>query len=442
MKRVFLTPILIPDKPLTRRSLLVARLLSAGVMLASLVLFLIALPVRFDWLSRFSAGAERVLLERTLLLNDVIHSVTDVFPYVAMAIELGVMLLFFLIAAFLYRLRSHEWLVLLTAAGLVSFALHITPTLKTWMDAEPDLAVIGILFKAIGLGLSFLFLYLFPSGFYAPRWIRLFALLWVVWAVLWLLYPDSVLSFEDPYTIDLIGFVLLMAWWGTGIFAQLYRYWRVSGPVERQQTKYVTFGATIVAIAYCLYVPLRQLMLVLPRPDLADIIFHMIAPYVYLVLVAAIPITITLSILRYRLWDIDLIIRRTMVYTALTLTLAVLYFGSVVLMQVLFVAISGRSTGSPSLVTLRSPLAVVISTLGIAALFTPLRKRIQNDIDRRFFRNKYDTDKTLEAFSASLREETDLDELSEGLLKVVTETLQPESVSLWMQKPPSDDKKA
>ena len=135
------------------------------------------------------------------------------------------------------------------------------------------------------------------------------------------------------------------------------------------------------------------------------------------------PIAIGIAILRYRLYEIDIIINRTLVYGALTVTLVALYFGGIVVLQRLFVLLTGQ----------QSTLAVVASTLLIAALFTPLRRRIQSLIDRSFYRRKYDAVRTLEAFFAKLRNETDLEALSGDLVGIVRETMQPAHVSLWLR---------
>ena len=138
---------------------------------------------------------------------------------------------------------------------------------------------------------------------------------------------------------------------------------------------------------------------------------------------SGVPVSVGIAIFKYRLYDIDMIINRTLVYGALTATLVATYFGSIVVLQRLFVVLTGE----------RSTLAVVASTLAIAALFNPLRRRIQSFIDRRFYRKKYDAAKTLAAFNAKLRDETDLDALCDDVVGVVRETVQPAHVSLWLR---------
>ena len=145
--------------------------------------------------------------------------------------------------------------------------------------------------------------------------------------------------------------------------------------------------------------------------------------YVEVLALLLVPVCTYIAILRYNLYDIDVVINRTLVYGSLTATLVALYFVGIVVLQRGFVLLTGQ----------RSTLAVVASTLLIAALFTPLRRRIQSFIDRRFYRRKYDARKTLEAFSTQLRNETDLEALSNDLVGVVRETMQPAHISLWLR---------
>jgi hypothetical protein len=186
--------------------------------------------------------------------------------------------------------------------------------------------------------------------------------------------------------------------------------------IERQQIKWPAFVAVVAAVGSILYDTAISEAIGLRWLEWAG-------RAVVVVALVGFPISIGIAIVRYRLYEIDALINRSLVYALLTAISAAVYFGAVVLLQRVFVALTGE----------RSTLAIVASTLLIAALFNPLRRRIQFFIDRRFYRRKYDARKTLEAFSAKLRDETDLDALSGDLVGVVRETMQPAHISLWLR---------
>jgi hypothetical protein len=221
--------------------------------------------------------------------------------------------------------------------------------------------------------------------------------------------PLGIPGVEDPEHSRLgsILFGLLLLLLGAALISVVVRYLR-SGGVERHQIKWLLFP-TVLAV------------LLIVAEELVG--FSSDSSVSFAIVVALFPMAIAVAILKYRLYDIDVVINRTLVYGSLTVTLVALYFGLIVVLQRLFVLLTGQ----------QSTLAVVASTLLIAALFTPLRRRIQGFIDRRFYRRKYDAAKTLEAFSTKLRDETDLDALNADLVGVVTETMQPAHVSLWLR---------
>jgi uncharacterized membrane protein YhdT len=188
--------------------------------------------------------------------------------------------------------------------------------------------------------------------------------------------------------------------------------------VERQQIKWFTYAAAVTVIA-------TILAYIIPGVIDTPLWFERLGFALNIATIPAIPVAIGIAILRYRLYDIDLIINRTLVYGVLTVTLALVYFGGVATVEASFRALTGQEE--------QPQLAIVISTLAIAALFTPLRRRLQAFIDRRFYRSKYDAAKTLETFSAKLREETDLDALNVELVEAVRETIQPAHISLWLR---------
>ncbi len=281
-----------------------------------------------------------------------------------------------------------------------------------------------IWFPGLILGIAFLPLY-FPNGRLVSRRWRLVVLLAIFAGAIATsfaaLQPNdgetqgipNPLGIDDLQRFERFGFLIGALWLSVGfasVVSLVVRFRRARSE-ERQQIKWLMY-ALVLLIAYEL---IRQLILYLldftVPPNLGDVVF------------GSLWVAIAIAILRYRLYDIDIIINRTLVYGILTALLAAIYFSSVVVLQKILSPLIGGN----------DQLAIVASTLAVAALFNPLRRRIQSFIDRRFYRSKYDAAKTLEAFSAKLRDETDLDALSDDLVGVVRETMQPSHVSLWLR---------
>jgi hypothetical protein len=205
-----------------------------------------------------------------------------------------------------------------------------------------------------------------------------------------------------------VGIFTILVSWLFAVAAMIMRMDQARG-AERQQLKWFVYGVALLVIGF-----------------LAAFLgfgLHSVAWFLGIAAFNFLPIAAGIAILRYRLYDIDLIINRTLVYGVLTAALALVYFGSIVLFQGLLRALTGET----------SQLAVVASTLAIAALFVPLRRRVQAFIDRRFYRRKYDVAKTLQTFNAKLRDDIDLDSVADDLVEVVKETMQPTHVSLWLR---------
>ena len=277
--------------------------------------------------------------------------------------------------------------------------------------------------------LSFLPLY-FPDGRLAsPRWrwvVRLALLFAVVATVASAFLPGEIKDsgLVNPLGIEALRPVLspldnlLLAGYFGVLFASaasLVVRFRRSRGVERQQIKWLAYAASVIPAWF-----LANGWVVAAVPPLSGVVESGVVDGP---LLAAVPIAVGIAVLRYRLYDIDVIINRTLVYGSLTAALVAIYFGGIVVLQRLFVVLTGG----------QSTLAVVASTLLIAALFNPLRRRIQSLIDRRFYRRKYDAAKVLAAFNTRLRNETNLDALSSDLVGVASRTVQPEHVSVWLR---------
>ena len=323
-----------------------------------------------------------------------------------------------MVAALIVRRARWQWFAWFTAFIIV-FLGEVALSEQTLVSQYISVEAFGI--NVIFWFLVLFYLFLFPNGKATPR-----RAAWLVGAIViyhFFIQAGTVIAYVAP---DLATRLNLPNWGKPAyiwpvllnfaiIFAcQVYRFRRVSTPIERQQTKWFLLGfGLIVALA-----PVTVFLDSTGRDgflsDVTDVALWM--PLYF---------GLAIAILRYRLWDLDVVIRKTLVYTALTALLALIYFGGVVLLQRLFGTLTGVA---------QSPLAVVVSTLAIAALVGPLRRRIQDTIDRRFFRKKYDAQRVLAQFAVTARDETNLDALTTELARVVQETLQPEQVSVWLRK--------
>jgi hypothetical protein len=397
-----------------RRWLLPARVAWVVVAVVALGTFAISIPSRYAELANPTENVSAALAE--LGLSAGAYALYNV------ALDTLFVSVFATVAIVIFWRRSGDPIALLVATMLVAWGplnglFVLTPGATEGMYGLLQ-AVSGSVLTYVGYITWMLFFYLFPSGRFVPRWTRWLALIYGVFFFgLWNFTQFGPESWPPP----LFGAAVL-AVWGSFLVAQIYRYARVSSPLERQQTRWVVFGVAVAIVGTLVTVFTVGAAVDLPQRDVG-------ARMLSLLLMDAsglmIPLSIGIAMLRSRLFDIDAVINRTLVYGSLTLMLALVYFGGVTATQALFSALTG-DRGLPQ-------LAVVASTLVIAALFNPLRRRVQAFIDRRFYRRKYDARNTLEAFTSRLRDETDLNALGDDLVAVVRETMQPAHASLWLR---------
>lgn len=322
-------------------------------------------------------------------------------------------LLCYTVAAILLWHKSNDWMALLISLMLMSFGpgtISNAVRFSQWFG--PAVAPhVSSLFDVINLTILTLIFYLFPTGRFEPRWTRWLFSIVIGICICIIIFPrftapDLLIGFYD---LSFLAILLSL------VIAQVYRYGRISTPTQRQQTKWVVYS---MVVSLVLVISLLGIFQPLPGSLLSvlDIVANL--------LLTLIPISLAIAMLRYRLYDIDILINRTLVYGILTALVVAIYIGCILGLQFLLRGIINSN----------NDVAIVISTLVIAALFQRLRQRIQAIIDRRFYRRKYDAARTLAAFSATLRGEVDLNELSERLVDVVQETMQPAHVSLWLSK--------
>jgi hypothetical protein len=402
-----------PDTRLSGNWLLLARVACLGVALVALVIWGWGIPVRYAQLGTVCT---------TTVCGDQQPTPSSLAQFHAAGVSLGFYaaytgtievlftLVFLILAALIFWRRSETLIGLLTTLLLVTFGVYQTDA-DALAAAVPAWAIPVNLLALLSFSCLALFLYLFPDGRFAPRWLRFVAV-----PCLLLFLISSAIFPPEVFFPSFLGFLVV------SLVVQIYRYRRVSTLIQRQQTKWVVFGVFIAVLGSISLIVATN---VLPQARLPGTWGFLVGNTVVYLFGALIPLSIASAILRSRLWDIDVLINKALVYGLLTGLLGALYAGLIIGLESLVGVITGQSS--------QQPVVLVVSTLVIAALFQPLRQRIQHIIDRRFYRRKYDAARTLAAFSTTLHNEVDLATLSERLVGVVEETMQPASVSLWLR---------
>jgi hypothetical protein len=317
--------------------------------------------------------------------------------------------------------QGHSWLGVTVSLALITIPFSVWAGPRNWAAIHPLLFWPGLITIIISTVLDVLFLFLMPNGRFSPRWAYIPLCIGLLSITILTLERNGVSMMPAEWVSALYALPLSLV--ALAVIFQIYRYKWDSNAVERQQAKWIIvavalfFSATIVwAIVFGGGVTI---------PGGAPRLWANLVATLYINLFAHpfLPIAITIAILRYNLWGIDVLIRRTVQYGLVTAVLALIYFGTIILLQ----SLGGQATGE------QSPIIIVLSTLLIAAMFNPLRRRVQTAVDRRFYRQKYDAQQVLAQFAQTARDEVDMEALQTELLRVVQETMQPQTITLWLK---------
>lgn len=401
-----------PRTRLSGRRLILARVVWLAVVSLLVVLFLARLPAFYTALHTVciadSCGFAQPSLENALALQKLGLSAGAYAAFI-LALTIALAVVCFTLGAVIFWRRSDDWMALLVALAVVA-----TFTLNEQvygMDMNSAWGWPAMVLHVFGTGMYVLVFSIFPEGRFVTRWARWLLLCWVVAVIHYFIFMNIFYALASLAALGLLT------------IAQVYHYRTAASPLQRQQTKWVIFGACVVVIIAAGLILLPFIFLSLEQ---AGSFSRLVITPAYFIMALIVPLCLGISILRYRLYDIDLIIHRTLVYSTLTVVLAVIYEVSVFILQ----------SFTSGLTFIRgNQLAIVASTFLIGGLFKPLHDRTRALIDRRFYRRKYDAARTVAAFSTTIRDEVDLNQLREDLLAVVQETMQPAHVSLWLCPP-------
>lgn len=340
------------------------------------------------------------------------------------ALDVCTALAWLVLALLVFWRRPGDRFGLFTSLTLLTFGVARFPdTPLALIAANPAWGFPVEALRFLGSACLSVFVFVFPDGRFAPRFTRWIVTAWIIAQIPEFFFTTTAASSNT--WAPLVRFVGFLGFTLCVVAVQIWRYRHVSMQMQRVQTRWAVLGLSTALICYLALVFGYPLLISANSAltPLAPIALTTLTSLTFLLA----PISLAIAILRYRLFDVDTLISRALVYGSLTALLALVYAASTLAFQVVITAFTKHAQ--------LPPLDIVLSTLLVAAAFQPLRRALQRGIDRRFYRRRYDTRATVNAFAASLRQEIDLAELRERLLDVVQDTLQPVHVSLWLRSP-------
>lgn len=406
-------------------------LMRAGWLLITLLamgMFVFSLPVNLGQLASLPL-TERVAIQSWNL---------DIQFYIWFMVILDLITLvgFTIPALMIFLSKSNDWMAVLVSLSLITFGVSITTTVGSLGEMRPTWQLPVAILRTIGVSSTLLVFYLFPDGRFVPGWTRYLAGVWILWLAAWTLVPPqptaletshpamrflvyqflpNPASYQNIYHFLRVSSLLLVLfiWFGSGVLAQNQRYKRFSTQAQKQQTKWIVLGITAAFLGAFLYYLLPLLIPAFRLTGVWRLVYTMVGGAMYRSALVFVPVSFAISLSLYRLWDVDFLINRTLVYGMITGLTGVAFVLYIILLQYLFGTIPG----------FESSVITVISTLILVTLFQPLYRRVQNFVDRRFYRERVDFRLAFTSFSRQVRTVIELPELLRMLVERTTELL-------------------
>jgi hypothetical protein len=434
------------SRELQGRELHLFRIVWVLLSIASLGMFFFSLPYHIIYISSYLPIDLRIALMQ--------YGISPNF-YIAYELihDLIIVLGFSITGLIIYRHKSNDRMTIFISLALITFGVTVTSLeiasspLNSLKMYQPFWQLPVMILQGLGLGLILLVFYIFPDGHFVPRWTRPLAYIWIFWLAAWIFFSGNGLASGtlSPFTQFIMRIlmydtnmvsrvtdalrayslvVVLVLWFSSGIFAQIYRYMKVSSPAQRFQTKWAVFGLTAAVLIYFVSRVLPPyVMIAMGDAGYSHLIFELVTLPISTMALLLAPISISISIRRYRLWDVDLLINRTLVYGGLTAFVGLGYLVEVIALQFIFTRITGNE----------STLFITISTLVIALLLQPFYRWMQAAVDRRFFRDKLNFRQVFTSFAREVRTIIDLGELLRTLVSRTTDLLVIEYGAVYLQ---------